>query len=39
MVIMANNDIIPPKERGRNGEIIAPKPTPQPTKEPGLLCD
>lgn len=34
-----NNGLIPPKERGNDGEIIKPQPTPQPTNEPGLLCD
>ena len=36
---MANNDVIPPKEKGNNGDIIPPKPVPQPIGRPGLLCD
>ena len=36
---MANNDVIPPKEKGDNGDIIPPKPVPQPIGKPGLLCD
>jgi hypothetical protein len=36
---MANNDVIPPKEKGNNGDIIPPKPVPQPIGKPGLLCD